>query len=217
MRAHGKATSFALKNRVRLAQSTTGGARCWFVFWRSSSRRAWPVAGSAQAQGKAELLWYSQAAFKLTTPGGKVIMIDPWIMGATKIPPELKDLGKIGKVDLVLVTHGHGDHLGDAMEISKTNNVPMWAPAGLNQTLADARPDAGQPRAAHEQGRHDRAVPRRQDHHGPRRAFVGDDPEGSGDRQGHELSPPASRSASSSSSRTASRSSTWATPACSAT
>jgi L-ascorbate metabolism protein UlaG (beta-lactamase superfamily) len=93
------------------------------------------IAGAAQAQGKAELLWYSQAAFKLTTPGGKVIMIDPWIMGATKIPPELKDLSKIGKVDLILVTHGHGDHLGDAMEISKTNNVPIWAPAGLNQTL----------------------------------------------------------------------------------
>ncbi|MCW5733283.1 MAG: metal-dependent hydrolase [Enhydrobacter sp.] len=94
------------------------------------------LAGVAQAQGKAELLWYSQAAFKLTTPGGKVIMIDPWIMGATKIPPELKDLGKIGKVDLILVTHGHGDHLGDAMEISKTNNAPIWGPAGMNQALA---------------------------------------------------------------------------------
>jgi L-ascorbate metabolism protein UlaG (beta-lactamase superfamily) len=94
-------------------------------------------AGAAEAQqGKTELLWYSQAAFKITTPGGKVIMIDPWIMGATKIPPELKDLSKIGKVDLVLVTHGHGDHLGDAMEISKTNNVPMWGPAGMNQWLA---------------------------------------------------------------------------------
>jgi L-ascorbate metabolism protein UlaG (beta-lactamase superfamily) len=94
------------------------------------------LAGAAHAQGKTEVLWYSQAAFKITTPGGKVIMIDPWIMGATKIPPELKDLGKIGKVDLVLVTHGHGDHLGDAMEISKTNKAPLWAPAGLNQMLA---------------------------------------------------------------------------------
>src|SRR3954447_26221629 len=93
-------------------------------------------AGAANAQGKAELLWYSQAAFKLTTPGGKVIMIDPWIMGATKIPPDLKDLSKIGKVDLILVTHGHGDHLGDAMEISKTNNAPIWGPAGMNQWLA---------------------------------------------------------------------------------
>ena len=93
-------------------------------------------AGVANAQGKVELQWYSQAAFKITTPGGKVMMIDPWIMGAPLTPPELKDLGKLGKVDLVLVTHGHGDHLGDAMEISKTNNVPLWGPAGMNQWLA---------------------------------------------------------------------------------
>ena len=93
------------------------------------------AAGSAHAQGKPELQWFSQAGFKLTTPGGKVIMIDPWIKGATKLPEEFKDLSKLGKVDLVLVTHGHGDHLGDAMEISKTNNVPMWGPAGMNQML----------------------------------------------------------------------------------
>ena len=94
------------------------------------------LAGVANAQGKPELLWYSQAAFKLTTPGGKVIMIDPWIMGAPLTPPDLKDLGKVGKIDLVLVTHGHGDHLGDAMDIAKANNVPLWGPAGMNQFLA---------------------------------------------------------------------------------
>ena len=62
-------------------------------------------------------------------------MIDPWITGNPLTPPELKDLDKLGKVIFVLVTHGHGDHLGDAMPISKKNNVPMWAPAGLNQEL----------------------------------------------------------------------------------
>src|SRR5262249_24908632 len=93
------------------------------------------LAGTAQAQGKVELLWYSQAGFKITTPGGKVILIDPWITGGTLPPPELKDLSKVGKVDLVLVTHGHGDHLGDGMEIAKSNDVPMWAPAGMNQQL----------------------------------------------------------------------------------
>lgn len=92
-------------------------------------------AGAAHAQNKAELLWYSQAAFKLTTQTGKVILIDPWIMGAPLTPAELKNLDGIGKVDLILVTHGHGDHLGDAIELSKKNNAPIWAPAGLNQTL----------------------------------------------------------------------------------
>ncbi len=41
-------------------------------------------AGVANAQGKVELLWYGQSAFKMTTPGGKVIMIDPWIKGNPK-------------------------------------------------------------------------------------------------------------------------------------
>jgi L-ascorbate metabolism protein UlaG (beta-lactamase superfamily) len=94
------------------------------------------LAGAAHAQGNAELQWFSRAGFKLTTPDGKVIMIDPWIKGANKLPEEFKDLSKLGKVDLVLVTHGYGDHLGDAMEISKTNNVLMWGPAGMNQMVA---------------------------------------------------------------------------------
>ena len=58
------------------------------------------------------LQWYGQAAFKVTTPGGKVIVIDPFITKNPKTPAELKDLGKLGKVDLILVTHGHGDHIG---------------------------------------------------------------------------------------------------------
>ena len=92
-------------------------------------------AGAVHAQGKPELQWFGQSAFKLTTAGGKVIMIDPWIMANPKTPPELKNLDALGKVDLILVTHGHGDHLGDAVELAKKHNVPMWAPAGLNQTL----------------------------------------------------------------------------------
>ena len=95
------------------------------------------VVGAAQAQttGKTELLWYGQSAFKITTPGGKVIMVDPWISGGTKVPPELKDLSKIGKIDAILVTHGHGDHLGDGIELAKTHNAPLSGPAGMNQFL----------------------------------------------------------------------------------
>lgn len=93
------------------------------------------LAETAEAQGKPELQWFGQSAFKLTTASGKVIMIDPWIMGNPKTPQELKNLDALGKVDLILVTHGHGDHLGDSVELAKKNNVPMWAPAGMNQTL----------------------------------------------------------------------------------
>jgi len=89
----------------------------------------------APAQGKVTLQWFAQSAFKLTTPGGKVIMIDPWLTGNPKTPAEWKDLDKLGKIDLILVTHAHGDHLGDAVELAKKNNVPVWGPAGMDQEL----------------------------------------------------------------------------------
>jgi L-ascorbate metabolism protein UlaG (beta-lactamase superfamily) len=92
---------------------------------------------SGGAQAKIQLQWFAQSAFKLTTQSGKVIMIDPWILQNPKTPPELKDLDKLGKIDLILVTHAHGDHLGDSVELAKKNNVPVWGPAGMDQKLAN--------------------------------------------------------------------------------
>lgn len=94
------------------------------------------LAGAAHAEGKIQMQWFGQSAFKLTTPGGKVILIDPWITKNPVTPQPLKDLDKLGKIDVILVTHGHGDHLGDALEISKKNNAPIWGPAGMDQELA---------------------------------------------------------------------------------
>jgi L-ascorbate metabolism protein UlaG (beta-lactamase superfamily) len=99
------------------------------------------LAGTAQAQtpapdgGKAELQWFGQSAFKFTTPGGKVIMIDPWLTANPKTPTEFKGLDKLGKIDLILVSHGHGDHFGDSVELAKKNNVPVLGTAGMGQTL----------------------------------------------------------------------------------
>jgi len=90
---------------------------------------------SAPASGKVELQWFAQSAFKLTTPGGKVIMIDPWLTTNPKTPPEFKDLDKLGKIDLILVTHGHFDHFGDSVELAKKNNAPVLGTAGMGQTL----------------------------------------------------------------------------------
>src|SRR2546428_549638 len=90
----------------------------------------------ARAQtGKAEIQWLGQAATKITTPGGKIIVIDPWLTTNPKTPAQYKNLDALGKVDLILVTHAHGDHLGDAPELARKHNVPMWAPAGLQNSL----------------------------------------------------------------------------------
>jgi L-ascorbate metabolism protein UlaG (beta-lactamase superfamily) len=95
------------------------------------------LAASAIAQErKAELLWLGQAAFRVTTPGGKVIMIDPWMTSNPKTPAPWKDLDALGKVDLILVTHAHFDHFADAPALAKKHNAKIYAPAGLNQSIA---------------------------------------------------------------------------------
>ena len=92
------------------------------------------TAAFAQA-GKTELLWLGQAAFRLTTPGGKVIMIDPWIRTNPTTPAEYKDLEKLGKVDLILVTHGHFDHIADAPALAMLHKARVFSPGDLNATL----------------------------------------------------------------------------------
>lgn len=91
--------------------------------------------------GKIEVLWLGNAAMRITTVSGKVILIDPFLTNNPKTPPQYKNFDALGKIDLILVTHGHGDHLGitkdgyDSVTLSKKHNVPLYAPAGLNQVL----------------------------------------------------------------------------------
>jgi L-ascorbate metabolism protein UlaG (beta-lactamase superfamily) len=81
--------------------------------------------------GKVEVMWLGQATMRIKTPGGKVIVIDPWLINDPKTPPEYKNLDALGKVDLVLVTHAHSDHFEDAPALVKKNNAKIVAPAGL--------------------------------------------------------------------------------------
>jgi L-ascorbate metabolism protein UlaG (beta-lactamase superfamily) len=91
---------------------------------------------SSGARGKTELLWFGQAGFRIKTPEGKMILIDPWITGGPKTPPQYKnDLAAIGPIDVVLVTHAHVDHIGDAPTVAKTNNVKLYGPADMMTPL----------------------------------------------------------------------------------
>jgi L-ascorbate metabolism protein UlaG (beta-lactamase superfamily) len=93
---------------------------------------------TAQAQpvtGKPGVQWLGQSAFKITTVAGKVIVIDPYLTANPKTPEQYKKLEALGKVDLILVTHGHLDHYLDAPALSRLNNAPVWAPAGLAQSM----------------------------------------------------------------------------------
>jgi len=95
-----------------------------------------PTAATAPAAaGKTDVLWLGQAAMRITTPGGKVIVIDPWLTSNPKTPAGFKQLAALGKVDLILVTHAHGDHLGDAPELAKLNNAPIYTGGGMGNQL----------------------------------------------------------------------------------
>ncbi len=96
----------------------------------SSVQAQAPVASGAQ--GKTEILWLGQSAFRIKSPNGKIILIDPWITGGPKAPPIYKnDLAALGPIDLLLVSHAHVDHLGDAPAIAKLNNTKLYGPADM--------------------------------------------------------------------------------------
>jgi L-ascorbate metabolism protein UlaG (beta-lactamase superfamily) len=94
--------------------------------------------------GKTEILWLGQAATRITTPGGKVIVIDPWLTSNPKTPANFKQLQALGKVDLILVTHAHFDHFADVPALAKLNNAPVYNAGGLGQALVtlDILPEA---------------------------------------------------------------------------
>jgi len=87
------------------------------------------------ADGKVTVQWFGQSAFKITSPTGKVILIDPFLTKNPKTPAEHKDLAALGRIDLILVTHAHGDHVGDGPALAKQHQAPLYGPAGLNDTL----------------------------------------------------------------------------------
>jgi L-ascorbate metabolism protein UlaG (beta-lactamase superfamily) len=62
------------------------------------------------------LTWLGHASFRLDSPGGKRIYIDPWLENP-KCPESEKEPERI---DVIAITHGHTDHVGQAVELTKT-------------------------------------------------------------------------------------------------
>ena len=81
-----------------------------------------------------DITWYGHAAFKLTTPSGKVLFIDPWIKNPAN-PQGAQTLAAIDKADLILVTHGHFDHIGDSAEIAQKTGAKLVATFDLGKAM----------------------------------------------------------------------------------
>jgi L-ascorbate metabolism protein UlaG (beta-lactamase superfamily) len=83
-------------------------------------------AGVASAQ-QVEVLWLGHSTFRITSTTGKVMVIDPFLKKNPRTPVKYKDLKALGKVDLILVTHGHGDHIADLPELAKLSGATVIA------------------------------------------------------------------------------------------
>ncbi len=66
-----------------------------------------------------QITWLGHATFRVVTPKGTTVLIDPWVMGNPACPEHEK---KVRKVDVMLCTHGHFDHIGDAVKIAKEHD-----------------------------------------------------------------------------------------------
>ena len=63
-----------------------------------------------------KITWLGHSTFRLITPGGAVVLVDPWVEGNPACPEALK---KFDCLDVMLITHGHFDHISDAVALAR--------------------------------------------------------------------------------------------------
>ncbi len=74
------------------------------------------------ASTRLSITWLGHSTFILTSPGGKRIVTDPWLDGNPACPASMK---KIDKADLILVSHGHFDHVGDVVNVARSTGATV--------------------------------------------------------------------------------------------
>ena len=71
---------------------------------------------------KLAVTWFGHSTFVLRTPGGKRVMFDPWLTGNPSCPENMK---KPPTVDLILVSHGHSDHIDDLVSVARESGASV--------------------------------------------------------------------------------------------
>ena len=78
------------------------------------------------------ITWLGHSTFVIVTPGGKRIVTDPWLEQNPMCPPDRR---RIDQADVILVSHGHFDHTGDVVPVSRATNAAVVAVFELAQWL----------------------------------------------------------------------------------
>jgi L-ascorbate metabolism protein UlaG (beta-lactamase superfamily) len=93
-----------------------------------------PLEAAASGE-QVEVQWLGHSTFHITSTTGKVIVIDPFLKKNPRVPAKYRDLKAFGKVDLILVTHGHADHIADLQELAKLTDATVVANFELGNNL----------------------------------------------------------------------------------
>src|SRR6202171_786151 len=84
--------------------------------------------------------WIGHGSWKVRSAKGKVVYIDPWVMNNPVAPDDLK---KVEQCDLMLITHGHFDHIHDALEIAKATKPKIVSNYEIGAWLGSRGVDSG--------------------------------------------------------------------------
>jgi L-ascorbate metabolism protein UlaG (beta-lactamase superfamily) len=71
-----------------------------------------------------QITWLGHSAFLVVTPSGKRVLFDPWL-GNPNCPPKYSKPASLGKIDAILISHGHSDHVGDVEAIARLTGAPV--------------------------------------------------------------------------------------------
>jgi L-ascorbate metabolism protein UlaG (beta-lactamase superfamily) len=89
--------------------------------------------------GDVRVKWLGHASFQITSAGGKNILIDPWFEGN---PSCVTPIADVGDVDIIVVTHDHFDHLGQAVDIALASKATL---VGMVETMGKLQAEMGVP------------------------------------------------------------------------
>src|SRR3954468_6735000 len=84
-----------------------------------------------------QLTWYGQSAFKIVTPGGKVLLVDPWLTNPV-FEKGKDEIDALKRVDLILITHGNSDHVGNTVESGKATRAKLVTTFDLSAAIVSA-------------------------------------------------------------------------------
>lgn len=90
---------------------------------------------ASAAYAEIQVQWLGHGTARIVTEDDKVIILDPYFSSNPKAPPGFQDPDEIGPVDLILVTHGHVDHIGDLAPLAARTGARVIGPYELVRNM----------------------------------------------------------------------------------